>query len=1715
MVLSKLIRFSFALVLFVGVSTAYAERFDLPNELDDLNDEVGNICSRSGTTITCNGNVTLPTGDDIRVNGSLTLIINGNFILNGNNEVNVDDSPNDLTIQVSGQFTANNNSDINANITAQGNIIFNGNNDVEGDINSNNGEIRLNSNADVEGNLTAPNGPIILNGDNQVDGDVSAGQTITLNNEAEIQGNVSSSQNIVLNSDNFIEGNLFADGQVTLNGGSDVEGNIEAGGNVTLNGGNEVDGNINSNGTVSLFGNSEVTGYVNAPTINDSGGGIAGLTCNINNNVGPCGAAGGSNLPAAIGHWFMDELIWDGTVGEVLDSSGNNRHGTAQNGAETARSSAAIPGNPGTCGYGEFDGTNRFAVPNDAAINDLESFTLAFWVRAGAADQDSSDTYQTMVIYGDTPTIQNGGKFEVYRLTENGDLYFEIRTSNDNFHNVNIEGDDIFDGDWHHITAIFERNSRRLSLIIDGNYAARTTSTFGGNRDLNDVSGDLFVGGQSFGTNSINGQMDELYLSDTVLSEQEVIELYQTTRPCIVIVPNATLDFQFNDGPWTAGLADDVEDSSGNNLNGTAFGGVTARTSIDDPALATDAGGFGSCGYAEFEASSNQSIRVDDTNQLDLTGDYTFAMWVKPATIPSSGSVTLFDKGSNYRLELLSNGALRWSWEVPFWIFGSIVREVETSANSLSAGTWTHVALRRQGVQQTIFINGQDATAANNNGAPITNNDDLYIGYTPGDSDSYYSGALDQFQLFDSALSAAEIETLTDQRSLCDDVVLQCYTDSLDDSTLFGQTWTSSATSGSFIPDIVNGRVRLTENVRNQATRITLNQTFPAANNRVELEFSLFAYGGNGADGIALVFSDASVPPQAGGYGGSLGYAQLDLGGTFTPGFAGGWLGIGFDEYGNFSRNNEGREGGLSGSLRPDRVVLRGAETNDYPYLKDSGQLNPGIDQPGNSPGPEHKYRIIIDSTTPNTSIISVERDTGTGYQYIIAPFDVFDEFPGQQPVVPADFLVSFTGSTGGLTNIHEFDDIQVCAIATDSLNSEIDHFRLTHQGETVACLATPVEVQACLDANCNNVYTGPTEVVLSTTQGTYAGGNVLTYNSSSGTAFLRNTAGGVATVGVVTSDPLPQPGFDTKCYVAGIETSCDINFKNAGLVFTDTDGLSPLANQIAGDSFAGVIRAVETNTLTGACEARLSGPQTVELGYECRNPTSCVAGQEFLVNGTVIAANNLNSVANTDPVNVVFDSNGSAPITLAYTDVGQIRLHGQVNIDESNPDPAFQLTGNSNNFVVKPHSLVVSNATAGPVTNPETTNTGAGFIAAGENFQLSLEARNSLGAATPNFGNELTPEELTATVASLVYPSGGTLGTLSITSPFAAASGNPGRFVSNQASYNEVGSIRIVGALTDNDYLGAGDIPNKPLSPIVGRFYPSYLQVQSSTLSNSCAAFTYMDDPGILLDATLVARGAGGNVVQNYDNNDLNYAGAASFALAAKNGGSFGLGSRFDSIASAAVWDDGVYVLTSSALKFARASTVDGPFHDLEVGIRVNAEIDNRGLIDLNFDESQPGCAGASCDAVLLSGTLDVRYGRLVVENTFGPEDTNLPINLYAEYWDGNDFVTNIDDNCTAIIRSDFNVIDDPLGLDSIAGGTNVTLGSGMVPPNALFWQPSTNLAPNNLGEFEFEYQASPWLQFNWQDPDGIIYFNPRGTAGFGQFRGNDRIIYQRELGW
>ncbi|QET06012.1 MULTISPECIES: pilus assembly protein [Cupriavidus] len=110
--------------------------------------------------------------------------------------------------------------------------------------------------------------------------------------------------------------------------------------------------------------------------------------------------------------------------------------------------------------------------------------------------------------------------------------------------------------------------------------------------------------------------------------------------------------------------------------------------------------------------------------------------------------------------------------------------------------------------------------------------------------------------------------------------------------------------------------------------------TFPN-HDGIELAFTTVTYGGDGhdrtgADGISFFLADGSLPPSIGAPGGALGYS-CGNGSSENDGVAGAYLGIGIDEYGNFSNSRETTNTGVG--RRPNHIVVRGAGDTNWAGL--------------------------------------------------------------------------------------------------------------------------------------------------------------------------------------------------------------------------------------------------------------------------------------------------------------------------------------------------------------------------------------------------------------------------------------------------------------------------------------------------------------------------------------------------------------------------------------------------------------------------------------------------------------------------------------------------------------------------------------------------------------------------------------------------------------
>src|SRR5690606_10171673 len=204
----------------------------------------------------------------------------------------------------------------------------------------------------------------------------------------------------------------------------------------------------------------------------------------------------------------------------------------------------------------------------------------------------------------------------------------------------------------------------------------------------------------------------------------------------------------------------------------------------------------------------------------------------------------------------------------------------------------------------------------------------------------------------------------------------------------------------------------------------------------------IFSYGGDGnADGMVFFLFDAAVPVfRSGGFGGALGYV-FNVN-QQVPGLSGAYMGIGFDEYGNFTNPIEGKDGpgfrpnnitvrgpgdGFSGyqyisSVRTDQVVDRLAEEDQFPIS--SGGMNTSRLTDGNTAG----YRKVFVDLQPAPSGLGMVLNL----DMLVTTVDneprmvsIFKDLPYEYEA-PENLKIGFAAATGGFTNFHEIRNIVV-----------------------------------------------------------------------------------------------------------------------------------------------------------------------------------------------------------------------------------------------------------------------------------------------------------------------------------------------------------------------------------------------------------------------------------------------------------------------------------------------------------------------------------------------------------------------------------------------------------------------------------------------------------------------------------------------------------------
>lgn len=670
-------------------------------------------------------------------------------------------------------------------------------------------------------------------------------------------------------------------------------------------------------------------------------------------------------------------------------------------------------------------------------------------------------------------------------------------------------------------------------------------------------------------------------------------------------------------------------------------------------------------------------------------------------------------------------------------------------------------------------------------------------------------------------------------------------------------------------------------------------------------------------------------------------------------------------------------------------------------------------------------------------------------------------------------------------------------------MTPDIHHFELIHSGSGLTCRAEPVTVRACSDAACSTTFDDAVTVALSPSG--WVGGSTIAFSGGQATVLLSKPSAGSLTVGVTSSSPQavsPQ----TLCQAGGGAAStaaCNLEFYNSRLEYA-VPGVTAAKNSIPFK-----ISAIATDPATSACVPAFSNvtrPVSFWTIHEAPAGVDLTATSGISVNGETTGV----GIGGATDIDLVFDAQGQASVAVNYPEAGQVQLVSVYRGDSSRGDEGLVMLG-YDSFISTPAGFCIE--APDPRSSCSTTALAdcSVLAEAGEPFELKLRAVawQAEGEAGPEFcaGNPTTTNFRHTGLTlghTLVAPAGGSAGTLAVASA-AFTSAGAGTSILDQA-VSEVGVFRFLTA-ADETYLGRA-LPASA-SGNIGRFTPANFLVtvpDAGELEAFCdagTAFTYIGQPiqwSLLPEIWITARNRAGTPTLNYIDdfqklsvNDITRLWPDSDNAQALTDGSGNLVVTHEAGAESlepltpgtmsfnfSIMDELVYTKLSTA-KVA-------PFEpQLTFGLEPFSDADGVAP-SLPLPDIRPG-------SDFLMG-----FGRLYLENVSGPENIDeLLMPFQTQYWDGNRFVTNSVDGCTAWATTGIAYSGSHGAMTPDSGVVGAGMGSGLI------------LVPaGTQGTDTATWTVPVWLQDDW-DGDGALD-NPQGLATFGVHRGHDRILYWRE---
>ncbi|MBN8677953.1 MAG: hypothetical protein J0M29_06985 [Chitinophagales bacterium] len=237
--------------------------------------------------------------------------------------------------------------------------------------------------------------------------------------------------------------------------------------------------------------------------------------------------------------------------------------------------------------------------------------------------------------------------------------------------------------------------------------------------------------------NYFNGALDEVQLYDVALDATQIAALYANQNTPPAIPQGAVAQYAFD------GTGEDA----------STFGN---HADVYTAKATTDRFGFGRSAIL----CDGVSTEITAANGAQLnSGTATVSFWVKINTLPANGEAFLMSFGGwqeRWKISLPQHGKPVWTTN-----HSNGISDMDSgNGNELPVGVWKHLVFVHDGAKDKIFIDGVLKAEKNVAGTLNSTSKPLGIGYNPIDGGNWLDGAFDEVELYNYALSDAEIATL-------------------------------------------------------------------------------------------------------------------------------------------------------------------------------------------------------------------------------------------------------------------------------------------------------------------------------------------------------------------------------------------------------------------------------------------------------------------------------------------------------------------------------------------------------------------------------------------------------------------------------------------------------------------------------------------------------------------------------------------------------------------------------------------------------------------------------------------------------------------------------------------------------------------------------------------------------------------------------------------